>query len=291
MPVEQYPTVAPPSIQITTQYPGASATTVESTVVQVIEQQMSGLDNFLYMSSTSDDFGQGVITITFEAGTNPDIAQVQVQNKLQLATPQLPAPVQQSGIRVTKSSASFLLVVGFVSSDNSMSRYDISNYVVSHIQDPVSRVNGVGNFNVFGTQYAMRIWLDPNKLNNYGLTAVDVSNAVQAQNVQVSSGQLGGTPATQAQQFSATITEATLLRTPEQFGSILLKVMPDGSQVRIRDIATVARGAENYNIDGRYSGQPRPASGYSSRPVRTPFRPAQRSKPASPSCSRIFRRA
>jgi len=256
MPVEQYPTVAPPSIQITTQYPGASATTVESTVVQVIEQQMSGLDNFLYMSSTSDDFGQGVITITFKAGTNPDIAQVQVQNKLQLATPQLPTPVQQSGIRVTKSSASFLLVVGFVSADNSMSRFDISNYVVSHIQDPISRVNGVGNFNVFGTQYAMRIWLDPNKLNNYGLTPVDVSNAVQAQNVQISSGQLGGTPATQAQQFSATITEATLLRTPEQFGSILLKVMPDGSQVRIRDVATVARGAENYNIDSRYNGQP-----------------------------------
>jgi hydrophobe/amphiphile efflux-1 (HAE1) family protein len=256
MPVEQYPTVAPPSIQITTQYPGASATTVESTVVQVIEQQMSGLDNFLYMSSTSDDFGQGVITITFKAGTNPDIAQVQVQNKLQLATPQLPTPVQQSGIRVTKSSASFLLVVGFVSADNSMSRFDISNYVVSHIQDPISRVNGVGNFNVFGTQYAMRIWLDPNKLNNYGLTPVDVSNAVQAQNVQISSGQLGGTPATQAQQFSATITEATLLRTPEQFGDILLKVMPDGSQVRIRNVATVARGAENYNIDSRYNGQP-----------------------------------
>jgi len=152
MPVEQYPTIAPPSIQITTQYPGASASTVESTVVQVVEQQMNGLDHLLYMSSTSDDFGQGIITLTFAAGTNPDIAQVQVQNKLQLATPQLPTPVQQSGIRVTKSSASFLLVAAFVSSDNSMSRYDIANYLVSHVQDPVSRVNGVGNFNVFGTQ-------------------------------------------------------------------------------------------------------------------------------------------
>jgi hydrophobe/amphiphile efflux-1 (HAE1) family protein len=256
MPVEQYPTIAPPSIQITTQYPGASASTVESTVVQVVEQQMSGLDHMLYMSSTSDDFGQGIITLTFAAGTNPDIAQVQVQNKLQLATPQLPTPVQQSGIRVTKSSASFLLVAAFVSSDNSMSRYDIANYLVSHIQDPVSRVSGVGNFNVFGTQYAMRVWLDPNKLNNYGLTPVDVSNALLAQNVQISSGALGGPPATQAQQFSATITEATLLRTPEEFGGILLKVLTDGSQVRIRDVARIERGPENYNIDGRYNGQP-----------------------------------
>ena len=247
---------ARPSIQITTQYPGASASTVESTVVQVVEQQMNGLDHLLYMSSTSDDFGQGILTLTFAAGTNPDIAQVQVQNKLQLATPQLPAPVQQSGIRVTKSSASFLLVAAFVSSDNSMSRYDIANYLVSHIQDPVSRVNGVGNFNVFGTQYAMRVWLDPNKLNNYGLTPVDVSNALLAQNVQISSGALGGPPATQTQQFSATITEATLLRTPEEFGNILLKVLTDGSQVRIRDVARIERGPENYNIDGRYNGQP-----------------------------------
>jgi hydrophobe/amphiphile efflux-1 (HAE1) family protein len=256
MPVEQYPTVAPPSIQITTQYPGASASTVESTVIQVIEQQMSGLDHLLYMSSTSDDFGQGVLTITFAAGTNPDIAQVQVQNKLQLATPQLPTPVQQSGIRVTKSSASFLLVAGFVSTDNSMTKFDIANYVVSHIQDPISRIDGVGNFNVFGTQYAMRVWLDPNKLNNYGLTPVDVSNALLAQNVQISSGQLGGTPATPTQQFSATITEATLLRTPEEFGSILLKVLADGSQVRIRDVARIARGAETYNVDSKYNGQP-----------------------------------
>jgi multidrug efflux pump len=256
MPIEQYPTIAPPSIQVTTQYPGASASTVESTVVQVVEQQMSGLDHLLYISSTSDDFGQGILTLTFAAGTNPDIAQVQVQNKLQLATPQLPVPVQQSGIRVTKSSAAFLLVAAFVSSDNSMSRYDIANYLVSHVQDPVSRVNGVGNFNVFGTQYAMRIWLNPNKLNNYGLTPVDVSNALLAQNVQVASGALGGPPATPTQQFSATITEATLLRTPEEFGNILLKVLTDGSQVRIRDVAQVARGPENYNVDGKYNGQP-----------------------------------
>src|ERR1700704_5083388 len=256
MPIEQYPTIAPPSIQITASYPGASAQTAENNVVQVIEQQMSGLDHLLYLSSNADDFGQGITTLTFAAGTNPDIAQVQVQNKLQLATPQLPTPVQQSGIRVTKSSASFLLVAAFVSSDNSMSRYDIANYLALHVQDPVSRVNGVGNFNVFGTQYAMRVWLDPNKLNNYGLTPVDVSNALLAQNVQIASGQLGGTPATPTQQVSATVTEATLLRTPQEFGNILLKVLTDGSQVRIRDVAQVALGPENYNIDGRYNGQP-----------------------------------
>src|SRR3954471_17774961 len=214
LPVEQYPTIAPPSIQVTTQYPGASASTVESTVVQVVEQQMNGLDHMLYMSSTSDDFGQGIITLTFAPGTNPDIAQVQVQNKLQLATPLLPTVVQQAGVRVTKSSNGFLMAVGFVSSDSSMSRYDISNYLVSQLQDPISRINGVGNFNVFGTQYAMRIWLDSDKLNSYSLTPVDVQNAVMAQNIQVAGGQLGGTPAPATQRLTATITEASLLRTP-----------------------------------------------------------------------------
>jgi len=256
MPIEQYPSTAPPSIQVQTTYPGASAETVESTVVQVIEQQMSGLDHLIYLASTSDDSGQGVTTLTFAPGTNPDIAQVQVQNKLQLAVPQLPQVVQQLGIRVSKSSASFLLVVGMESENGSMSREDIANFIVSRIQDPVSRVSGVGNFNVFGTQYAMRIWVDPNKLNNYGLTPVDVTAALQAQNVQVAGGQLAGTPATGVQQFSATVREATLLRTPAQFGDVLLKVLNDGSQVRIRDVARVARGAENYTIDSKYNGQP-----------------------------------
>jgi multidrug efflux pump len=256
LPVEQYPTIAPPSIQINTTYPGASAATVENTVTQVIEQQMNGLDNLLYMSSTSDDFGQGVTTLSFQPGTNADIAQVQVQNKLQLATPLLPQTVTQSGIRVTKSSSSYLLVAGFVSTDNSMSKFDIANYVVSNIQDPVSRVNGVGNFNVFGTQYAMRVWLDPHKLNSFALTPPDVVTALQNQNVQVSAGQLGGTPAPVTQQLNATITEATLLRTPAEFSDILLKVNADGSQVRLRDVARVNLGAENFNIDTKYNGQP-----------------------------------
>ena len=256
LPVEQYPQIAPPSVQIATTYPGASAETVQNTVVQVIEQQMSGLDHLMYLASVSDNSGQSTTTLTFAPGTNPDIAQVQVQNKLSLAIPLLPAPVQQTGIAVTKSNSSFLLVAGFVSTDNSMNKFDIANYVVSNIQDPISRINGVGNFNVFGTQYAIRIWLDPNKLNSYGLTPLDVTTAVMSQNVQVSGGQLGGTPAVPNQQLTATITEATLLRTPEEFGAILLKVLPDGSQVRMRDVARINLGAENFNVDTRYNGQP-----------------------------------
>src|SRR6202047_5282879 len=261
LPISQYPTIAPPSVQISASYPGASASTVENTVTQVIEQQMSGLDHLLYLSSTSDDSGTATITLTFAAGTNPDIAQVQVQNKLQLATPLLPPQVQQSGVRVTKSSNGYLLIAGFVSSDNSMSRYDIANYVVSHLQDPLSRINGVGNFNVFGTQYAMRIWIDTDKLNSFALTPVDVTTAVQNQNVQVAGGQLGGTPAPATQRLTATITEATLLHTPAEFGNILLKVNTDGSQVRLRDVAHIDLGAENYFLDTRYNGQPACAFG------------------------------
>ena len=256
LPIEQYPPIAPPSVQISTTYPGASATTVQNTVVQVIEQQMSGLDHLLYMSSNSDDTGQSTTTLTFATGTDPDIAQVQVQNKLQAATSNLPQQVQQSGVRVTKSTSSFLMVVGFVSADNSMNKFDIANYVVSNIQDPISRVNGVGNMSVFGSQYAMRVWLDPNKLASFALTPLDVTAALQAQNVQISGGQLGGTPAVPNQQLNATITEATLLRTPEEFNNILLKVLPDGSQVRLRDVARVALGAESFNIDNQYNGQP-----------------------------------
>ena len=253
LPVEQYPTIAPPSIQISATYAGASAQTVENTVVQVIEQQMSGLDHLMYIASTSDDSGNATITLTFAPGTNPDIAQVQVQNKLQLATPILPSVVQQTGIRVTKSSSGFLMAAGFVSTDGSMSRYDIANFLVSRLQDPISRIDGVGNFNVFGTQYAMRIWLDTEKLNSYALTPVDVQNAIMAQNVQIAGGQLGGTPAPTTQRLTATITEATLLRTPAEFGNILLTVNTDGSQVRIRDVARVDLGAENYTVDSLYS--------------------------------------
>ncbi len=261
LPIDQYPPIAPPTVQIGTSYPGASAVTVNNVVVQVIEQQMSGIDNLIYMSSVSDDTGQSTTTLTFTPGTNPDIAQVQVQNKLQLAVPLLPQTVQQSGVRVTKSTNAFLMFVGFISTDNSMSKFDIANYVVSHVQDPLSRVNGVGNLNVLGTQYAMRIWLDLNKLNNYALTPLDVSAALLAQNVQISGGQLGGTPAVANQQLTATITEATLLSTPDQFGAIVLRALPDGSQVRLRDVARIALGAESFAIDNKYNGVPASAIG------------------------------
>jgi len=256
LPIAQYPTIAPPAVQISATYPGASAKTVENSVTQVIEQQMSGLDHLLYMSSSSDDSGNATITLTFAAGTNPDIAQVQVQNKLQLATPLLPVSVQQQGTKVTKSSSSFLLVMAFVSTDGSMDRYDLANYVASHVEDPVSRVDGVGTVQLFGSQFAMRVWLDANKLNQYSLTPVDVETALTNQNVQVAAGSLGGTPSVPGQVLQATITQATLLQTQDQFGNVLLKVNQDGSQVRIKDVARIDLGGENYNFDTKYNGQP-----------------------------------
>ncbi|MFP5513826.1 MAG: efflux RND transporter permease subunit [Alphaproteobacteria bacterium] len=256
LPVEQYPKIAPPTVSITASYPGASAKTLEDTVTQVIEQKMTGLDHFRYMSSNSDSSGNVTITLTFEPEANPDIAQVQVQNKLQLATPLLPQEVQQRGIQVSKAGNDFLLVVGFVSSDGRLSQGDIADYVTSNLQDTLSRVEGVGDITVFGPQHAMRIWLDPDALNNFALTTTDVSNAVKTQNAQVSAGQLGGAPAVQGQQINATITAQSRLQTPEQFGAILLRVNPDGSQVRLRDVARIEIGSETYEINAAYNGKP-----------------------------------
>ncbi|MGZ0784919.1 efflux RND transporter permease subunit [Pseudomonas saponiphila] len=256
LPINQYPSIAPPAIAISVTYPGASAQTVQDTVVQVIEQQLNGIDNLRYVSSESNSDGSMTITATFEQGTNSDTAQVQVQNKLNLATPLLPQEVQQQGIRVTKAVKNFLLVIGVVSEDGSMSKDDLSNYIVSNMQDPISRTAGVGDFQVFGAQYAMRIWLDPAKLNNFNLTPVDVKTAVAAQNVQVSSGQLGGLPALPGQQLNATIIGKTRLQTAEQFKAILLKVNKDGSQVRLGDVADVGLGGENYAISAQFNGKP-----------------------------------
>ncbi len=256
LPVAQYPAVAPPAISVTISYPGASAETVQSTVVQVIEQQLSGLDGLLYFSSNTTKDGAASIQLTFAQGTNPDTAQVQVQNKVQLAVPRLPQAVQQQGIRVAKSSSSFLLVVGFVATDGSMTNTDIADFLVSAVQDPISRTPGVGDYQVFGSQFAMRIWLDPAKLVNYGMTPGDVRNAIQAQNVQVSSGEMGAQPSVAGQQLNATIIGPSYLQTPEQFGAILLRVQTDGAQVRLRDVARVEIGADSYAIGSRYNGQP-----------------------------------
>lgn len=256
LPVAQYPNIAPPAVSITVNYPGASAETVQSSVVQVIEQQMNGIDNLIYFASESTKDGSMTITLTFKQGTDPDVAQVQVQNKLQLATPLLPQEVQQQGIRVAKATKNFLIVIGVVSTDGSMDASDLSDFVVSNIQDPISRTPGVGDFQVFGTQYAMRIWLDPAKLNNYGLTPSDVRNAIAAQNVQVASGELGGLPSIESQQLNATVVGPSRLETPDEFGQILLKVSQDGSQVRLHDVARVELGGENYSIASKYNGKP-----------------------------------
>ncbi|WP_411960528.1 efflux RND transporter permease subunit EmhB [Pseudomonas mandelii] len=256
LPINQYPSIAPPAIAIQVTYPGASAQTVQDTVVQVIEQQLNGIDNLRYVSSESNSDGSMTITATFEQGTNSDTAQVQVQNKLNLATPLLPQEVQQQGIRVTKAVKNFLLVIGVVSRDGSMTKDDLSNYIVSNMQDPISRTAGVGDFQVFGSQYAMRVWLDPAKLNNFNLTPVDVKAAIAAQNIQVSSGQLGGLPAAPGQQLNATIIGKTRLQTAEQFNKILLKVNKDGSQVRLSDVADVGLGGENYSINAQFNGAP-----------------------------------
>ncbi len=256
LPVNQYPSIAPPAIDITVTYPGASAQTVQDTVVQVIEQQLNGIDNLRYISSDSNSDGSMTIEATFNQGTNPDMAQVQVQNKLNLATPLLPQEVQNQGIRVTKGVKNFLMVIGLVSDDGSMTKDDLANYIVSNMQDPISRTSGVGDFQVFGAQYAMRIWLDPAKLNKYALTPADVSTAITNQNVQVSSGQLGGLPSVAHQELNATIIGKTRLQTAEQFKKILLKVNTDGSQVRVGDVADVGLGGENYSISSEYNGKP-----------------------------------
>ncbi|AYR23469.1 efflux RND transporter permease subunit [Herbaspirillum rubrisubalbicans] len=256
LPIAQYPAIAPPAIAITANYPGASAKTLEDTVTQVIEQKMKGLDRLSYMASTSESSGTVTITLTFENGTNPDTAQVQVQNKLSLATPLLPTEVQQQGITVTKSATNFLNVLAFTSEDGSMSGSDLSDYVAANVQDAISRVQGVGDTTLFGSQYAMRIWLDPNKLNSYALTPLDVKNAIQAQNVQVSSGQLGGLPAAENQQINATITAQTRLRTADQFRNIVLRTLTGGAQVKLRDVARIELGSESYTSVGRYNGKP-----------------------------------
>ena len=256
LPIAQYPTIAPPAVSITATYPGADAETLESSVTEVIEEQLKGLDHLIYFSAASQSNGQVTITVTFAAGTNPDIAQVQVQNKLQQATPLLPTEVQEQGVTVAKATQSFLIVVGVYDADGHNSGIDVSDFVNSKLQDPLSRVTGVGDLQIFGSQYAMRIWLDPYKLNNYKLTVADVRNAVSAQNVQVSAGQIGANPAVPNQQLNATVTVQSRLRTVDEFKKIILKTAADGAIVRLSDVARVELGAENYDVVAHYNGRP-----------------------------------
>ncbi len=256
LPIAQYPAIAPPAISITVVYPGASAATVQSTVVQVIEQQLSGIDHLLYFSSESDKDGSVTITLSFEQGTDPDIAQVQVQNKVQLAQPRLPAVVQQQGLRVAKATKNFLMVLAFVSKDGAMSGIDLADFIASTVQDPVSRTTGVGDFQLFGTEYAMRVWLDPAKLNNFGLTPSDVSAAIQSQNVQVASGEFGGLPAQSGQQLNATIIGPSYLQSPAEFGKILLRVNAAGGKVLLSDVARIEFGGETYSTELQVDGKP-----------------------------------
>lgn len=255
MPISQYPTIAPPKISISASYPGASAETIENSVTQVIEQQLNGLDGLRYISSQSLSNGSVAIDVNFNQGVDANIAQVQVQNKLQTATASLPEVVQRQGITIKKSGASFLQVISFYSPDGSLSGADIKDYINANIKDPLSRVPGVGEVQVFGGQYSMRVWLDPAKLNTYQLTPVDVSNAIKAQNAQVAVGQVGGAPAIEGQTINATINAQSLLQTPEQFRNIFLKNMTSGAQVRLGDVARVELGSENYQFNSKYNGK------------------------------------
>ncbi len=256
LPVEQYPDLAPPNVRITANYPGADAETVQNTVTQVIEQNMTGLDNLMYMSSQSSATGQATITLSFTAGTDPDEAVQQVQNQLQSAMRKLPQAVQNQGVTVRKTGDTNILTLAFVSTDGSMDKQDIADYVASNIQDPLSRVNGVGDIDAYGSQYSMRIWLDPAKLNSYQMTTKDVTDAISSQNAQIAVGQLGGAPSVDKQALNATINSQSLLQTPEQFRNITLRVNQDGSEVTLGDVATVEMGAEKYDYLSRYNRQP-----------------------------------
>jgi hydrophobe/amphiphile efflux-1 (HAE1) family protein len=260
LPIAQFPPLAAPQIGVTAVYPGADATTLDRTTTQLIEQQLQGIDHLRYFSSQSSSSGTVTITLTFEQGTNPDTAQVQVNNKVQAALPLLPQEVQRQGVKVEKSSANFALVPGLYSADNSHDQSDLADMFAAKIQEPISRINGVGGVQLFGSQYAMRIWVDPLKLNSYQLTMADVTSAVQAQNAQISAGQLGNLPAPATQQLNATVSVQSRLQTPEEFGQIRLKTSQDGSVVRLRDVARVELGAEQYGFSAKYNGHPATAA-------------------------------
>lgn len=256
LPIEQYPNIAPPKVSITATYPGASAETLENTVTQVIEQNLTGIDNLRYIQAQSSSSGNATITLTFEPGTDSDIAQVQTQNKVSKALSSLPTIVQQLGVPVEKAGNSEALIIGFYSKGGAMSRNDISDFLASNIEEPLSRVDGVGQIQSFGSEHAMRVWLDPRSMNNFNITALDIIDAIKEQNVQLATGEIGGTPQAEGQQINATITSQSLLSSPEEFKAILLTVLEDGSRVTLGDVARIEIGAENYNIIGRWNRKP-----------------------------------
>ncbi|MES2997153.1 MAG: efflux RND transporter permease subunit [Verrucomicrobiota bacterium] len=260
LPVAQYPSVAPPSISITANYAGASAETLSETVTSVIEQQLNGIDNLLYMSSASDANGRATITLYFQPGTDADVAQVQVQNKVQLATPSLPQTVQQQGVVVAKATRNFFMFVALTTDDGSMDAIALGNYLASSVLDPIRRVQGVGEANQFGAQYAMRVWLDPNKLVAFNLTPGDVTSAISSQNTQIPVGQIGQLPAVEGQQLNVILQGRATMRTVGEFRNIVLRVNTDGSRVYLRDVARVELGGESYSITARIDGKPTSAA-------------------------------
>ena len=256
LPIAQYPPIAPPSIAITAFYPGASAETVENSVTQIIEQKMTGFDRMLYLTATSDSSGSCRIELVFAPGTDPDLAWAQVQNKLQLAMANLPEVVGNQGVRVSKSTRNYLMFVGLISEDGSMDGNDLRDYAQSNLEKVLSRVPGVGEVEIFGSQYAMRVWLNPDKLTNYGMTVQDVIASLRAYNVEVSAGQFGGAPAVKGQRLNASIIVQSLLKTPEEFAAIPLRTNPDGSVVRVRDVGRTELGTETYDVQAYYNGKP-----------------------------------
>ena len=254
--VEQYPDIAPPSVTVSAVYPGADAQTIENTVTQLIEQNLTGLDNLIYMKSTSSAQGVVQTTLTFAPGTSPDFAQVQVLNKVESIKSRLPESVQKNGVSVAKNNTNFLKVIGFYSTNPQKTQADIADFIYSTVQDPIRRVQGVGDTQLFGSEYAMRVWLDPNKLNYFNLSIEEIIAAIQAQNAQVTAGQLGALPVTEGQELNATITAQSRLKTPEQFQNILVRVNTDGSNVLLKDVANVEIGAADYNFLSRYDGKP-----------------------------------
>src|SRR6478752_4927496 len=274
LPIEQYPDIAPTNVNIQANYPGASAETVENSVTQILEQQLTGLDGLLYFSASSSSRGQASITAVFDKSVDPDIAQVQVQNKVQQAIARLPQQVQQQGVTVTKGSPDFLMIVGVYDETDKSTNVDVSDWLLTNLQDDLSRIPGVGDVNVFGSKYAMRIWLDPNKLQAVQLMPSDIVTAIQNQNVEVAAGEIGGMPQPEGQMLDATVTAQSRLQTPEQFRNIIVKADPTGARVRLADVARVELGADNYSATIRANGHPGAGIGISLEPGANALRTA-----------------